>query len=510
MKGLNATLFLILPLITAFLLPLGALVHKRFGKMLNLATYGIGIGLGITMLIPTLLTGGAVLNMGGWPAPYGISLYLGPLALCSGIVIYLIALLIEINDINKSRTTYYHLLFNLFVFASIAMVMTTDIFNLFVMMEIGSIAVAGMASSANMRMGSRGGFKYIVMSGLVSMLMLAAIGLLYSATGTLNIAHLASRTADVLNPSFALIVGLGILFALFFEMEQFPFNSWIPEIYEGSSSSFTAALAGIGGIAGTAVLGRIVFTLLQDGYLFYGTFAKLSAVIFTVAIASIVIGEIAALNEKNLKRTLGYSSVAQFGLILAAFACGGSNGALAGIYLALSHTVAKPALLFIAGYFTRVSGSGDWRDMKGIGRKFPLLAGAFIAASLSIMGVPLFFGFWGKFELLQVLLKSGVFGAVAFGAVLFGSIFEGIYLLRIGHSFFVQTSKENMTRYQPKGTLLTAVPVLILVALIVFLGVYPQSIVRSFERIAADLVDKAQYVKFVLPTAALLPPGGGL
>jgi formate hydrogenlyase subunit 3/multisubunit Na+/H+ antiporter MnhD subunit len=509
-KGLNPTLFLILPLIAAFLLPLGTIIHKRFGKLLNVVTYGIGIAIGITLLMPTLLTGGTVIQMGGWPAPYGIVLYLGPLALCAGIMIYLIALLIEINDINKSRTTYFHLLFNLFIFASIAMLMTSDLFNMFVMMEIGSIAVAGMASSASMRMGSRGGFKYIVMSGLVSMLMLAAIGLLYSATGTLNIAHLASRTSDVLNPSFGFIVGLGLMFAMFFETEQFPFNSWVPEIYEGAPSSLTAAISGIGGIAAVGVFGRIIFTLIQGGSIFYGIFPKLSLIIFIVAIASVLIGEIAAFNEQNLKKMLGFSTVAQFGLILMAFAAGGQNGALAGIYLVLSHTVAKPALLFIAGFFSKASDKGNWKDMKGIGRRFPFLGGAFIALSLSIMGVPMFFGFWGKLELLQTLISGNILSKIAFGAVLLGAVFEGIYLLRVGHSFFEKPDGADVKKFDPKGAFMTAIPVLILALIVVVLGVYPQSIVWSLQKIAADLVDRTQYIAHILPNLIPAVPGGGL
>jgi formate hydrogenlyase subunit 3/multisubunit Na+/H+ antiporter MnhD subunit len=511
-----AIFFLLLPLFAAFLAPVGGLLWKRFGAVLNLAVYAAGIAFGLWIfralgpINPTRPAGHSVV-LGGWQPPYGINLYLSRFSVGFGLVMYLIALLVHVYDLNRERSSRFNLLFGLFVFASIGMVLTGDLFNLFIFIEIGGIAVIALSPAVSLRSGTRGAVKYLVPSGFLSMLMLASIALLYSSLGTLNIADIASKPP--LNGALGLVLGVGVLGVVFFEAELFPFNSWVPDVYKGAPTSFSAAVAGIGGLAGAAVLGRLFLTMMGDSTTFAFARGRLAGVVFAVAAASMVIGEIAALRERDIKKLLAFSSVGQMGMAVLAFTVGGDAGIFAGLFLLLNHTLVKPMLLMLAGFFIRKTGSSRWDEMGGAARRNPLQGALFVLGGLSLMGMPVFGGFWGKLTLLKSLFdRPSTLPMVGAALLLFSTVIEGIYFLRIGHSLF-----ESDTAVQdrpPKGrreradAALTLAPAFILALFTLLLGVQPGLVSGVLQSAAADLTDSARYIRNVLFTISKL--GGGL
>ncbi|OHD10204.1 MAG: hypothetical protein A2Y41_11920 [Spirochaetes bacterium GWB1_36_13] len=489
------TLFLIVPLIAAFTVPLGSIFSKKYGRFLSPAVYLAGLILGI-IILPDILLNSKNLLMGGWKAPYGINLYYSPLSVGAGTLIYLMGFFISLNDLNKERKANYQLLFQLFIFANVGMVLTGDLFNLFVLIEIASITTISLTASVNQAWGSRGSLKYLISAGLTSMLMLTGIGLLYSAAGTLNMAHLSS--GGVLGASFGLLILVLIFTAFFFEAELFPFNAWVPEVYQGASSPFSAAVAGIGSMTAGLVLARFWVTITAQGAVFQGSIQKMGNILLLVGIASVLFGELAALREKKLKKLLGFSSVGQMGLAVLAFALPVENAVYAGLFILFAHTLAKPLLLLIAGKFAEITGSNNWKEMQGAGRKNPVLGAAFIIASLSLMGIPFFAGFWGKLELLRSLFSgSGLISAGAV-AVLTAVVIEGAYLMRIGHHFFISPERE----LKSSKNWILSVTVIVFSVLILWVGICPETIMGVLKKVTADLMDNAVYIKNIL--------GGGI
>jgi formate hydrogenlyase subunit 3/multisubunit Na+/H+ antiporter MnhD subunit len=551
-------LFLVLPLVSAFLAPIGGLVRKRFGTWLNILIYAAGCTLGVLLVNQPA----SVVVLGGWEPPFGINLYAGPLGASFGTLIYALALFIHIADLDKGRPAAYNLLFSLFVFSSVGMLLTGDLFNLFIFVEIGSIAVIALGSAASMKAGSRGALKYLVPSGLLSMIMLAGIALIYAALGTLNIAHIAAGGA--LNGPLALLAGTAVIAMFLFETELFPFNSWVPDLYKGSASTLAAAISGIGGIAGAGALGRVFLTMMGPGSSFQLAWQQLSSVLFWVAAISIVIGELAALKERDLKKVLGFSTVGQLGIVVLALSTGVRGVVFAGLFLLVNHSLVKPMMLMSAGFLIGATGRSRWDDMSGAGRRFPLAVSLFITGGLALMGMPLFAGFWGKMVLLRGLFQtafgtvpvsaeagaagagtagaalSSLFGYAGAGVVLFSVIIEGIYLLRIGHSLFesgeetaaqpeqgrmaagrqagasrqtaspryAQLTPERFAPAPPRRSAALALgPGLLLVLGAVILGLVPSLAAPLLQNVAADLMDTAGYISRVLPT---LLSGGGL
>jgi len=490
-------ILLILPLVSAFLAPALGIVNKKFGRFFNPILYGLGIFFGILLFINEYPESHLIV-IGGWRPPFGINLYISPLSYIGIIGIYLLAFFIHIADIENPRSSYYNLLFALFVFSSLGVVLTGDIFNLFIFLEIGSVAVIALSSAVSERAGTRAAVKYMVPSNLVAMFMLIGIALLYSSLGTLNIAHITASQS--LNGAIALVIGLSIFTSLFFEAELFPFNTWVPDVYKGSASTFSAALSGIGGLASALVLGRLFLTMMGPESSFKLASNQLSSILYIVATASILIGEFSALKERDVKKVLAFSSVGQMGLVALAFATRNPLAVSAGIILLVNHSFAKPLLMIVAGFFVKTTNETRWDDMRGVARQYPMMGVLFIIAALSLMGMPFFMGFWGKIELVKSLLDGGVLAWVGFGAILISVIVEGAYFVRMSHAFFEQPTED--IKIAKMGKMSIIIPICVLVTVIIILGIFP-SIMQGFaNHISSDLLNSNGYINNIIQSVS--------
>jgi formate hydrogenlyase subunit 3/multisubunit Na+/H+ antiporter MnhD subunit len=505
----TATLFLLLPLVVPLATPMVKLFHKRIGRFVSIPVYLGGIILGLS-LAGTVFSENIVLSMGGWNQLFAINLVLSPMSLSGGILLYALALIASLADVHQDRKAYYYLLYSLFLFALLGMLMTADLFNLFVMAEIASIATIALIAVGSKDRGPAGAIRYMVPGALASLLMLSATGLIYSAAGTLNIAALVQ--VSELGTPFGLLTGIAILGLILFHAELLPFNSWVPGAYTGSSPAFAASLAGMGGLTGILVLARLSFSLLGANSLFAWSSRSLSFIIFIVGIASLLAGEIAALRTKNVFRMLGFSSIGQMGMIAIAIGFGSRLILGAALVLVLAHAIAKSVMLLIAGYMSRMTGSSDRDGLKGAGRRFPVMGALFTILSLSLMGVPLFMGFWGKLGVITELLKTGLRSGTRFWivpsiiaavAIVAASVLEGIYLLRVSHGLFeadeTPSEKEKVSVSHVLQRLAVLVPAILAGVVIIAVGVYPNLAAPLIDSVADDIYFVEQYLTTILP-----------
>ena len=199
------------------------------------------------------------------------------------------------------------------------------------------------------------------------------------------------------------------------------------------------------------------------------------------------------------------------GIVVLAFALGGSESVYAGIFLLLNHSIVKPMLLMLAGFFIAVTGRAKWDEMSGAGRQHPLFAALFVLGGLSLMGMPIFAGFWGKLALLKSLFTGastlGIAGAVV---VLISVVLEGVYFIRIGHTLFERDSEADagLTRgvafekAVSRDAVLTLIPVLVLALITLFVGILPGILHGFLSRAAEDLVGTSYYIERILATVA--------
>ncbi|HFE52460.1 MAG TPA: hypothetical protein ENK07_03400, partial [Bacteroidetes bacterium] len=318
----DPVLLIALPLLTAFLVPLVRRMWRPLGEALPLLTLLFNLGLAISY-VPRALEKPIVVVIAGWKPPLGINLTIGPLGIFMAVLILFVAVLVAIYSIwyiREEPKERYCMLCLMLVTGSLGMVLTGDLFNLFVFMEITSISAYALTAFIRDRDGSEAAFKYLIIGSLASNFFLLGVVLLYSATGTLNMADLASKLPNV-DPRITvpavilMVVGLGV------ESEMFPLNGWAPDAY-------SMAPTPIGAVFGAIVVKGAVYALARVLYTIFN-FQGIIHFLVIMGIITLLMGEMAALRQRQIKRMLAFSSIGQMGLILVALGLGTAGGLVA-------------------------------------------------------------------------------------------------------------------------------------------------------------------------------------
>jgi len=482
---MNSVLFLVvIPLLGTFI----SLFNKKVKEMTFLITLFNEI---FTIYIITCVGLPKIAIIGGFLPPYGINFVLTDLSL---LFIFLVntAGLISMLVINEKKTSKFYSVYLVLLAANNGLVLTGDLFNLFIFMELSTFAITALISYKRDKVSSGTGIKYLILSSVSSSFLLIGIGMIYKTLGTLNIADIAGKLNLLSVPTLSLIILL-IFAGILVEIEIFPFNIWVPKAYISADASVNVMLFGILGSSASYVMARIIFTMLSvnhDGKLSnYG----LSNVIMIFAVLTIIISELAAYSEKKMRKILAFSSMGQMGLILYGFILANKDGVIGALILVIASFLAKTVLLILNGEFEKISGSNDYRDYKGIGRDNKIAGIGFTIAALSLMGIPLTAGFIGKLNLIEGAISLGGINLYIVAAILAVSVVEGIYFLKISNYLFLPKDKEFKSSIK-YSTLSIAV---ILSVLIIIIGIFP-SITNNFGNAAGEILNSTKnYINVV-------------
>lgn len=531
----HEVLLLVIPIAAAFLAPLLSRRSRVGAEAIVLCAY-LGALAYAAVLFPGVLSSPRPVIVAGWRPPLGIALFVSPLSLGAAALIYLIAALISVANLGRygdGDSPRGAPLRALFVLGAVGMVLTADLFNAFVFLEIAGIsAFALVASGHRNAVGHRpaaghpagreagsdegaepwaasasGALRYLVAAQVASLFMLLGMGLLYSATGLLTMPSLVAHPA--LKPSFGLLTAVLVLFPLLLEAKIVPLTFWVGRAYGGAPAGFAAALSGIGATAAAVLVLRLL-SVMGPGSAFAASSATLRGVLLLLGSLTVLAGETAAFREADLKKVLAWSSAGQMGVVLVGSALPVDAAAGWTLFFLLGHALAKTLLLLLAGFFAARAGSNRWEAMQGLGRAHPVAAGLFAAGALSLMGLPLFAGFWGKLGILRAAFGSGAAGALAATAILLGAVAEGVYFLRIAHRLFEapEAAPEGASagaavpvpRRAPAALLL---PALTLTAAVLLLGLRPALVIRVLAPAAQELASPNEhYAQIILSPGA--------
>ncbi|QTA38057.1 Na+/H+ antiporter subunit D [Thermosipho ferrireducens] len=444
-------LLISIPLIAAFL----TVPFKGLGKYLLLPVTIINLII-LTSLNPVIIS-----NMGGWKAPFGITLILDGASYFSLIVLNTIFLIISLlpQIIDKGFGTVLLLLLT----STSGLILTGDIFNSFVFLEITAAAAYILGSN---KQNFYGAYKYLILGSLAGGFYLLGAIFAYLGTGSLNIADISVNLKENFLPavSLLLLIGLGV------EAKLFPLSGWVPDVYS-SGSALTPTILGTG-VTFTFIymIGRIFITMLHG---------KFMGILYILGLLTIVFGELAAFREKKLLRALAYSSIAQTGIMLTALSINSFDSLVATYFHALNDATAKIVLFLIAAYtakgFSRNKTSGI----------------AFSIASFSLIGFPLFAGFRSK---MMILFSSFSSGDYLFPAIfLFAGVIEAVYIIRWNINLWHNNDVSNVTI--PWNVKLIT---LILALALIYIGLFPEIYINIARSIADSIVNTANYVSSVL------------
>ncbi len=493
------------PITAAFLLPFLGLLSKRFFPLLCILAMTVSL-VSLTLAAEPVFLQGKVLVywFGGWePVPgmaIGINLAVDAWGLFIAFTVALVGFLSLLFSIyylrDETGKEAYYVLMMLLISAMTGFVLTGDLFNQFVWLEILSFsAFALTAFHYQERIALEGAFKYFITNSLAAMFILVALALLYATTGALNLAIAAGEFGKVSGE----MVALGLLFAGYATKTALvPWHFWLPDAYQAAPAPVAALFSGALSKIGIYAIGRLLFTLTPLEFNF-----TVREVFLGITALTIFVGGFQMLRQELIKRILAYSSISQMGYILMGLSIGTPFAIAAACVHILNHSLAKPALFFGAGTIQTYSGIRRLSEGSALIRKMPVTFGLMAFAGLSLSGIPLTIGFISKTMLEESALSGGDNWLIVFAVL--GSIFTFAGLARLLWRVFFErdeeTEKEKETPEQRSSAMrpLALFPMILPVILIVLIGVFPRLPLEWFAwPSAAALLQPGHYVASVI------------
>jgi multicomponent Na+:H+ antiporter subunit D len=472
--------------ILLFLVPfLASMVAAILGYFLRYAARWVAVAalagtavLSVQALIRVLTTGTLHTHMAGWPPPIGIEVLLDPLSAFIAATVSVVALIVVTGGIEHSqaelprRKVVYYPSVLLLMAGLMGITITGDLFNLFVQIEVASLAAYALVAAGG-RGAPRAGLNYLVIGSLGASLYLIGVGFLYAATGTLNMAHLATLIADA-DQRLVLVGGLLIIAGLGTKMGLFPFHVWMPAAYSRAPAAAAALMAPLVTKVSAYALIRILFWVYAGGALLVDDL--LLEVVAWAGAAAVLVGGVMAFVQTDLRRLLAYSSIGQMGVV--ALGAGLSNQtALTGAVMHIANdALMKGALFLVAGMALVRFGVRRVDDLNRLRGRAPWAMAVIVVAGLSLVGIPPLSGFFGKWYVLSGAVEDARWAFVVALAV--GSLASVGYVFRIFEPLFFRPAVEDAPVREGNAVMLIAA--LLLAIGLVVLGIGNERLVTVF------------------------------
>jgi multicomponent Na+:H+ antiporter subunit D len=438
--------------------------------------------------------------MAGWKPPVGIVLAVDMFNAFIAMIVSLLILLVAVFSIRyvcwETGLNYYYAFIMLILGGMLGVILTGDIFNLFVFMELTGISAYGLTVFKSYKAEAlEAGFRYLVLGAVGTSLLLLGVALLYGAVGTVNYADLARHFMNgklisgvngntVIPVSLMLIIaGLGVKAAFF------PLHPVHLDATSESPSPIGAILSGAETKVGIYAICRVLFLVFPVGIVDW------KLLIGIISLCTMTFGNIAALMQNDIKRMLAYSSIAHIGYILIGVAAGGLIGISGALLHIFNHGVMKGISFLCAGIFLSQVGTRKLNELSGVGRKLPITTIILSITFLSLIGVPPLSGFVSKFILFTSGIVAGMTWLVIAGIV--NSAISAGYYLRFLKALIRFSSNPKIEEAREASPLMLASPLILLSLLVVF-GVWPQPLIELSNQAALSLLAVEKYVSTVL------------
>jgi multicomponent Na+:H+ antiporter subunit D len=334
--------------------------------------------------------------VGGFEVPYGIELVVDGLSASVVVLVAVVALgVLSYAHTAGPRSNPFYATYLLLVGGLSGVVVTGDVFNMYVFLEITGLAAYALVASGESGRSAVAALKYLIVGTVGASLFLLGVGYAYVATGTLNMADLAEQlaavgyTSTLVRTAFAFVV-----VGLFIKVAVFPLHTWQPEAYAGAPDSVSAFVAALVSTVAAYALVRLVSSVFTTGFLDANPLAR--DLLVAAAMVSIVAGSVLAVSQTEVKRMLAYSSVSQFGLVLGAISVTNGTALVGAAVHLVGHAVMKGGLFLTAGLVATGTGERTVRAYEGLSERMPVAAAAFGVLALAMVGVPPAVGFVGK------------------------------------------------------------------------------------------------------------------
>ena len=471
------------------------------------------------LFVAVLEDGYITIQMGSWPAPFGITLVADMLSAVMILLTGIIGLAMGIYSLATTGRGHekfgYYPLMHLLLAGVAGAFLTGDIINLYVWFEVMLVASFALLTLGGERAQMEGAIKYVTLNLLASVIFLTAVGLLYGTVGSLNMADIALRMDEAEHSGMVEVLAVMFMVAFGIKAAAFPLFFWLPASYHTPPVAVSALFAGLLTKVGVYSLFR-VFTLIFDQ-----TMGYLQDIMLWGAVLTMVTGVLGAAAQYEFRRILSFHIVSQIGYMILGLALYTPLAIAGGVFAIMHNIIVKTNLFLISGITHRLQGTYQLKKMGGLYRERPWLAVAFFISAFSLAGIPPLSGFFAKFVLVRAGFEAKAY--VATGIALAVGLMTLYSMVKIWNEVFWKAlPEENQVPETPTptgddGRLLKPslwmmyLPVVVLAMMSLLIGVFAEPIMLVMNQIGDQLMTPSGYIEAVLGAsasaeAALLDP----
>ncbi len=383
------------------------------------------------------------------------------------------------KEVSENRISFFYVLINILLASLLGVIYSNDLFNSYVFIEVSTLSACGIIILKDKKENIKATVKYLIMSTIGSGLVLMAIAYIYSITGHLNISNI--HEIIITNYQFhrnAVLIILGLFtVGLGIKSAVFPLHSWLPDAHSSAPTPASAALSALVIKVYVFMLIKILFRMFS--YEIVNSFIIMD-IILLLGSMGMIFGSIMAIMQKELKRMVAYSSVAQMGYIVFGIGLGTISGTAIAIYHIIGHAVTKSSLFLISGLFIDKTGSKKIEDLKGIGKEMPLTLGLFTLGAFSMVGIPILPGFISKWYLSLACIEVGRVPLILI--ILASSLLNVLYYFPIIiNGYFGNDNLDGKIYKAKKVSFTRLLPIILLVLSMVVIGAMSHNLIEMFN-----------------------------
>lgn len=386
-------------------------------------------------------------------------------------IVCLASLLVSKTTVESGKSFNFINLLLLSLVGMNGVVMVTDIFSMYIFLEIIAVTSFILIAFDGRKNGFEGSFKYIILSAVATVFILTSIGLLLLHAGNTSFVSIRDALEQAQGEPILILASIMFLVGLLIKSGTVPFHGWLPDAYSSAPSSVSILLAGIV----TKTTG--VYTMIRIFTDVFHASGNIQAVIMIFGTVSILVGALAALGQKDFKRMLAFSSISQVGYIVLSLGCGTALGIAGAVFHLFNHSMFKSLLFVNSAAVEKVTGTTDMDSMGGLSDKMPVTSFTSIIAFLSTAGVPPLSGFWSKLIIIVALWTSGheYYASIA----VIASLITLAYMLSMQRRVFFGKLRAGFEHLR-EANLWIIVPSVCLAIIIVVVGLLYPYVVGTF------------------------------
>jgi multicomponent Na+:H+ antiporter subunit D len=405
---------ILLPLVMAAMMPLAGKVSRRLPEFMTFFTMVALLVVSVEMM-PVVKTGIAYRWAGdGVRFPTGLCLMMDGLSVFFLVTISLVGTACSLFSMrymqDSSEKGLFSALFLVMVAGMNGLVLTTDLFNMYVFLEVSAISAYALVAFGRKHDGVEAAFKYLMLSVVATSGILMALSFIYMVTGTLSFSGIKAAADAGMHPRLVSLCLALFVMGFAVKVGAVPFHGWLPDAYCSAPAPIAAMLSGILGKA------TGIYALLRIGGGIWNMHSMMPRVVMVIGVVSMLVGAMLALGQNDFRRMLAYSSISQIGYVLIGLGCATPLGIAGGLFHLFNHSIFKTLLFLDAGATEYATGTKDLTKLGGINNRLPVTGLTTTIGLFSTAGIPPFNGFWSKLIIIIALVQAG-FGFTALLAV---------------------------------------------------------------------------------------------